>query len=373
MLYTRGNQQDFDQWANLGNPGWAYNQVLPYFIKSENCTKCREIDERFHGKNGYLNVEHPGYESPLVKLFIKSGEDLGYSNVDPNGPQGLGFSKVLATMRNGMRCSASKAFLKPILHRPNLHISIRSRVTKILIDPNTKQAYGVQFLKNRRKYTVRAKKEVILSAGTINSPHLLMLSGVGPQNDLTRAGIPVLQDLKVGYNLQDHMAMSALAFFVNESVTVSDRGVQNPVDIFNYIFNGRGPYTIPGGAEALAFVQTKYAEIQNYPDIELVLGAGALNGDVYGSLRSLLGIPRSLFERVYAPYAYKPAFSIAPVLMRPKSRGRVVLKDKNPLHWPVLVPNYFEKEEDVRTMVEGIKMVSVYQLPRCLNYYKVNA
>ncbi|XP_044272488.1 glucose dehydrogenase [FAD, quinone] [Tribolium madens] len=371
LLYTRGTKLDFDQWENLGNRGWNYDQVLPYFIKSENCTKCREIDGKYHGKSGYLSVEHPGYESPLVKLFIKSGEDLGYQNNDPNAPYGLGFSKVLATMRNGMRCSASKAFLKPVLHRPNLHISIKTRVTKILIDPNTKQAYGVEFLKNRRKFTVLVKKEVILSAGSINSPHLLMLSGVGPQKDLTRVGIPVLQNLKVGYNLQDHMAMSALVFFVNESITVSDRGVQNPVDIFNYVFNGRGPYTIPGGAEALAFVQTKYAKVGDYPDIELVLGAGALNGDVYGSLRSLLGIPRSLFERVYAPHAYKPAFSIAPVLMRPKSRGRVVIKDGNPLHWPKLIPNYFEDEEDVQTMVEGIKMAITITQSRYFQKYNI--
>jgi choline dehydrogenase-like flavoprotein len=357
LLYTRGNKLDFDQWASLGNKGWSYDEVLPYFIKSENCTKCRDIDEVYHGKRGYLNVEHPGYESPLVKLFIEAGKDLGYQNLDPNGRSELGFSRVQATMKNGARCSASKAFLRPISQRPNLHVSIRTRVTKILIDPKTKQTYGVEFLKNRKKYTVRVRKEVILSAGSINSPHLLMLSGVGPRKDLKRVQIPVIQDLKVGYNLQDHMAMSTLAFLVNESVTISDRGVQNSMDIFNYILNGRGPYTIPGGAEALAFVRTKFAQVESYPDMELVLGAGALNGDLYGSLRSLLGIPQSLFDQVYAPYAYTPAFSIATVLMRPKSAGRVLIKDSNPLHWPLLLPNYFEKEEDVAVMVEGIKMV----------------
>ncbi|KAJ3645056.1 hypothetical protein Zmor_022744 [Zophobas morio] len=362
LLYTRGTKKDFDEWEKLGNPNWSYDDVLPYFIKSENCTKCNEIDERYHGKNGYLNVEHPGYESPLVKQFIKAGEDLGYKNVDPSGRTALGFSKVLATMRDGTRCSASKAFLKPITSRPNLHVSIRSRVTKILIDPNTKQAVGVEFYKNRRKHVVRATKEVVLAAGAINSPHLLMLSGVGPEDVLTKVRIPVIQNLKVGYNLQDHMAMSTLAFLLNESVTVSDRSVQNPVDIFNYLLNGRGPYTIPGGAEALGFVQTKLSKVEDYPDVELVLGAGALNGDVFGSLRSLLGIPQGLFDRVYRPFMQVPAFSIAVVLMRPKSRGRVVLKDGNPFHWPVLVPNYFEKEEDVKVMVEGIKMaISISQ------------
>ncbi|RZC37085.1 glucose dehydrogenase [FAD, quinone]-like, partial [Asbolus verrucosus] len=371
LLYTRGNRLDYDEWASLGNNGWSYQDLLPYFIKSENCTKCTGIDEKYHGTSGYLNIEHPGYESPMVERFLRAGKDLGYQTTDPSGRFGLGFSKVLATMRNGARYSASKAFLKPIVRRPNLHISIRSRVTKILIDPKTKQAYGVEFLKNRRKYRVKAKKEVILSAGTINSPHLLMLSGIGPREDLERVKIPVIQDLKVGYNLQDHMAMSTLAFLVNESVTVSDRGVQNPIDVLNYLFNGRGPFTVPGGAEALAFIQTKFAKVEDYPDIELVLGAGALNGDLYGSLRSLLGIPQSLFDKVYAPYAEIPAFGIASVLMRPKSRGRVLIKDSNPLHWPILVPNYFESDEDVAVMVEGIKMA--ISIAESRHFQKYNA
>lgn len=141
-------------------------------------------------------------------------------------------------MRNGARCSASKAFVKPILHRSNLHISTESRVTKILIDPTTKQAYGVQFLKNKINHTVLASKEVILSAGAINSPHLLMLSGIGPRDILEDVGIPVIQDLKVGYNLQDHMAMSTLVFLVNGSETVSDITV-GPWDMYNYVTRGK--------------------------------------------------------------------------------------------------------------------------------------
>ncbi|KAJ8958289.1 hypothetical protein NQ318_017435 [Aromia moschata] len=239
LLNTRGNRLDFDTWANSGNEGWSYKDVLPYFIKSENCTLCKDVDSEFHGQNGYLNIEHPGYESPMVKLFLKAGQDLGYRNNDPNGAFGLGFSRVQATMKNGRRCSASKAFLQPVSNRHNLHISTESRVIKILIEQDTKRAYGVEFLKNRKKFTVRSKKEVILSAGALNSPHLLMLSGVGPRDVLKNAKIPLIEDLKVGYNLQDHMAMSTLAFLVNKSVTVSDLTVQNPTDIYNYLARGK--------------------------------------------------------------------------------------------------------------------------------------
>lgn len=142
-------------------------------------------------------------------------------------------------MKNGARCSAAKAFLKPVLSRPNLHISTNSRVTKILIDPQSKQAYGVEFVKNRTNYTIVAVKEVVLSAGSFNSPQLLMLSGVGPTKVLEKVGIPVIEDLKVGYNLQDHVALSTLVFSVNQSVTVSDLSVANPLDLYNYVTRGK--------------------------------------------------------------------------------------------------------------------------------------
>lgn len=359
LIYTRGNKHDYDSWESLGNPGWGFKDVLPYFIKSENCSSCQEIDVKYHGFDGYLNIEHPGYESPLVKSFIKSGVDLGYKNTDINAASGMGFSRVQATMKDGSRCSASKAFLKPIRDRQNLHISTSSQVTRILINPETKTAYGVEFVKNNVGYRVFANKEVILSAGSFNSPQLLMLSGVGPREHLESLQIPVIQDLKVGYNLQDHTALSTLAFLVNETITVSDFGVQNPVHIFNYLWNGRGPYTIPGGAEALGFVKTKRNKRRvDDPDIELVLGSGALNGDIFGAFRSLLGIPNNVFDKVYRPVVGKPAFGIAAVLMRPKSRGRVMLKSKNPMTWPVIYPNYFQEREDLLTMVEGIKIVS---------------
>ncbi|KAL1500903.1 hypothetical protein ABEB36_006322 [Hypothenemus hampei] len=373
LLYTRGNKLDFDMWAQMGNTGWSYNDVLPYFIKSENCSSCQDIDSNFHGTNGYLNVEHPGYESPLVKLFMKSGEDLGYPNNDPNGKTALGFSRVQATMKRGRRCSASKAFLHPTADRSNLHISPRSRVTKIVIDPITKKTVGVEFIKNRRCRFVRVKKEVVVSAGSINSAQLLMLSGVGPKEHLENLGIKVIENLPVGYNFQDHMAMSAIAFLVNESVTVSDLKVQNPKDIYDFLVQGTGPYTIPGGAEALAFVKTPRASKINddYPDMELVLGAGGLNGDVYGGFRALLGISQETFKKMYGPLVGMPSFSIAPVLLRPKSRGRVLLKDNNPLHWPLIYPNYYDREEDLATMVEGVKMAVT--IARSKHFQRYNA
>lgn len=199
MLYQRGHQKDFDGWAAAGNDGWSYNEVLPYFIKSERAEATLDgYQSEYHGKEGYLDVQNARYKTPLVSAFLEAGREFGYKNSDPNGESLLGFSRAQATLRNGRRCSAAKAFIRPAARRNNLHISMRSWVTKILIDPNTKIAYGVEFLKNKKRYRVRTRKEIILSAGTIASPQLLMLSGIGPKQHLQDLNIPVIQDLKVG-------------------------------------------------------------------------------------------------------------------------------------------------------------------------------
>ena len=360
LIYTRGNALDFDEWASLGNHDWSYQDVLPYFKKSENCSNCKNVDEDYHGHSGELHIQHVPYKTPLVERFMRAGKELGYRNADPNGRTHLGFSEVQATMRGGMRYSAARAFLnESVKRRENLHIVTRARVTKILVDPETKTANGVKFLKNKQELVVNVEKEIILSAGSLNSPHLLMLSGIGPKDHLEKLSIPVIQDLKVGYNLQDHVALTSLIFLVNQSVTISDTTVQNPADVLNYLANGDGPFTVPSGAEALAFLKTPLTlnTSNDYPDVEVVLGAGAVNGDSYGFMRKLSGIPDSFFVKVCSTIVDVPSFSMSVVLMRPKSRGRVRLKDANPLHWPVIETNYFHDEHDVEVMVEGIKKV----------------
>jgi choline dehydrogenase-like flavoprotein len=173
------NRRDYDRWAQLGNYGWSYNDVLPYFIKTENVKIPSLRYSPYRGRSGYLDIEHAPYVSPLHSSFRDAGFELGYNYNDPNGEQLLGFSLAQATMRNGRRLSAAKAYLRSVAaRRENLHISMGSRVTKVVIDPFTKQALGVEFIKNRKKYFIKAKKEVILSAGTIGSAQLLLLSGL---------------------------------------------------------------------------------------------------------------------------------------------------------------------------------------------------
>ncbi|XP_076181912.1 glucose dehydrogenase [FAD, quinone] [Ptiloglossa arizonensis] len=419
MIYARGSPTDYDAWADHGNPGWSYRDLLPYFIKSENC-KLPKQDVRFHGHGGYLDVTTCPYVSPLKERFLRAGSELGYDEIDYNADRQIGFSAEQLNLRNGCRFSASRAFLQPIRYRANFHLSKYTRVTRIVIDPNTKTAVGVEFIKKGKKSFVWAKKEIILSAGSLNSPQLLMVSGVGPREHLTSLNITVIEDLPVGYNLQDHVSMSALTFLVNESVTiVESRLASNLQNTFDYFVKGTGPLTVPGGAECLAFVNTKedppkrnlpkrvdkkgranhfaaktncfervisdnnINNISSPPnvssiivnpgcsksfldstarkpkeavsDIELILGISALTGDTSGSYRGLLGLTDEFYEKVFSGYEGADAFTIVPVLLHPKSRGRITLRSSDPYQPAIYNINYYDHPEDLDTMVRGIK------------------
>lgn len=244
MVFNRGHRRDFDGWAAAGNNGWSYRDVLPYFKKLERIEMEDLKSSQYRGQNGNVFVQYPAYRNKLLDAFIAAGKEFGYEETDPNGEKMLGFSQVQATTRDGRRWSAAKAYLRPVAKRKNLFISMRTWVTRILIEPHTKVAYGVEFRKDRQRYRIKANKEVILSAGVIGSPQLLMLSGIGPAKDLDALQIPVIQDLRVGYNLQDHVILNGLAFLVNESITVSETSIDGLSAFFKYYILKSGPFTL---------------------------------------------------------------------------------------------------------------------------------
>lgn len=218
MLYVRGNQMDYNNWAIEGNPGWGYHDVLQYFKKSEDNQNPSLTQSPYHSIGGYLTVSEAPYKTPLANAFIAAGREMDYNICDINGEHQLGFMIPQGTIRRGTRCSTAKAFLTPARLRKNLHVSINTHVTRLIIDPYTKITTGVKMMKNNKLYTVKAKKEVLLSAGSINSAQLLMLSGIGPINHLSKMGIPIIADLDVGQNLQDHIGFGGLTFLINEKV-----------------------------------------------------------------------------------------------------------------------------------------------------------
>jgi choline dehydrogenase len=355
MVYVRGNRRDYDLWEALGNTGWSYDNVLPYFIKSEDNRNPYLSRTKYHGTGGYLTVQEAPWRTPLSLAFVKAGTEMGYEYRDINGEEQTGFMLLQATMRRNTRCSTSKAFIRPIKNRPNLHITMHAQVTKILIDKN-KRAYGVEFIKNAQRHRILARKEVILSAGAINTPQLLMLSGIGPSNHLNELRIPILADLPVGDNLQDHVGLGGLTFIVDEPVSFTRKRFQSPTNIFEYIFKERGPMTFPG-IEGLAFVNTKYADPSGkWPDIQFHFAPSSIQSDGGDYIRKIVNLRDGVYNTVYKPLVNSETWSILPLLLRPKSSGWVRLASKNPLDHPLIEPNYFAHQEDINVLIEGIKI-----------------
>nr|NVI72453.1 putative glucose dehydrogenase [Cucujiformia] len=266
-----------------------------------------------------------------------------------------GFMVAQGTIRRGSRCSTAKAFLRPVRLRKNIHVALESHVTKILIDPTTMRVIGVEFVRYGRKQLVLARKEVILSAGAINSPQILMLSGIGPRHQLDKFNIPVLRNLSVGENLQDHVGMGGLTFLIDKPVSiVQDRFQAFPMAM-QYVINEKGPMTTLGGVEGLAFVNTPLGN-RSWPDIQFHMAPASINSDAGARVRKVLGLTDRLYDTVYKPIANKDVWTLMPLLLRPRSRGWVRLQSKNPFDAPLINANYFDDPFDIQTLVEGAKI-----------------
>lgn len=247
--------------------------MLPYFKKSEDNRNPYLAKSVYHGKGGFLTVQESPWHTPIVAAFVEAGNEIGYQNRDINGAMQTGFMIAQGTIRRGSRCSTAKAFLRPVRLRQNIHFSINSHVTKIAIDPITQKADGVHFLKNGRMHYIRVRKEVILSAGALNTPQLLMLSGIGPDHHLKSVGIKTILDVPgVGANLQDHVGIGGLTFLVDKPITIVQSRFQPTAITAQYVLNERGPMTSLGGLEGIAFVNTRYANLSvDWPDIQFHL------------------------------------------------------------------------------------------------------
>ena len=364
MLYVRGSKKDYDIWEQQGNPGWSYRDVLPYFLKSEDNRNQSLAKTPYHSTGGYLTVEEPQWRTPLAAAFIQAGREMGYESRDINGERQTGFMIPQGTIRDGSRCSTAKAFLRPARKRKNLHVAMEAHVTKILIDSSSKKAYGVEFVRNGETMRVRAKKEVIVSGGTINTPQLLMLSGIGPREHLSEHRIPVIQDLKVGHNLQDHVGVGGLMFLVNEEISSIESKITNISYILEYAMSGDSPLSTIATVEGTCFINTKYANASDdFPDIQLHFMSSGPNTEIFREDR---GLTREFYDAVYGNLTGSGSWSAFPALLRPKSRGVVKLRSKNPFDHPLIYPNYFKEPEDMATLVEGAKFV--YELSQTQSF-----
>lgn len=204
----------------MGNPGWKFNDVLPYFKKSEDNQQLDDVDSNYHAKGGLLPVSKFPYNPPISKAILQGGEELGFKVQDLNGANTTGFMIAQTTSKNGIRYSSARAFLRPASKRPNLHIMVNTTASKVLINPDTKTVTGVEIIvKDGHTQRINAKKEVIVAGGAVNSPQILLLSGIGPREELQRFGIRQVHQLPgVGKNLHNHVAYF-INFYINDTDT----------------------------------------------------------------------------------------------------------------------------------------------------------
>lgn len=305
------------------------------------------------------------FRTKLIDAFLEAGKILGHPTVDYNSPDELGFGYVQATTTNGHRCSAAKAFLHKQKKRRNLHILPESRVTKVLIDPQTNTAYGVNYVRKGRKSTVRSRKEVILSAGPIASPQLLMLSGIGPKNHLKTVGIPVIKDLPVGQTLYDHICFPGLIFELNTTgVSLSENAALNIQEAIAWLRNGESDLSSPGAVEGIGYIKTPVSDDpEPVPDIELISIGGSIISDggpgASKAVRRGMRIRTDVFNEAFGEIdgKNKDSWSTFPMLLHPKSVGRIELKDSNPFSYPLMYGNYLTDRKDVETFIAAFRHV----------------
>ena len=333
MLYVRGQARDYDMWAQLGNRGWSYADVLPYFKRSEN----REGGgDEFHGAGGPLNVADSRETYPVLDRLIDAGAEIGYpANPDYNGAEQEGFSYYQLTQKNGRRFSTKVAYLEPARSRPNLHVQPHAQATRLIL--SGKKVTGIEYKVGKEMRQTLAGREVILCAGSVQSPQLLELSGIGNPEILAAQGIETVHELPgVGENLQDHY-ISRLVWRIKGATSLNQatRGIPAVMEGLKFLFAKRGALTLSAGILG-GFVRSR-PELET-PDIQYHIANASFKD------------PK---KRVFDTF---PGLTIGPCQLRPESRGSIHIKSPNPLDPPAIRQNFLTEELDRQTHIAGMRI-----------------
>ena len=333
MLYIRGHKWDYDHWSHLGNEGWSYDEILPYFRKAEHNEM---FDNNYHGQDGPLNVSKIRHENQPVKDFVKSGSEIYGFNEDFNGERQEGIGFYQCTQKDGKRCSAAKAYLVPCLDRDNLTILTDTNVNKIVIE--NKKAKGVECIdKDGNYFTLKANNEVVLSSGAFGSPQIMLRSGVGPEEEIVKHGIEHIHELPgVGKNLQDHIDyLTVHRYDSTELIGMSLKSIffKFPIEILKYIFAKVGLFTSTI-AEAGGFIKSQ--DDLQIPDIQLHF------------------LPAMVIDHGRTQL-WGHGLGCHMCLLRPKSRGEVTLKSPDPYDDPNIDPKFLSHPDDMKDMIKGYK------------------
>jgi choline dehydrogenase-like flavoprotein len=342
MVYIRGHRADYDHWAAEGNAGWSYDEVLPYFRRAEHNER---LHDDYHGTGGPLNVMDLRSPNQMTQPFIEAGREAGYRITDDfNGADQEGIGPYQVTHRNGERWSAAKAYLTPNLGRPNLTVFTGAHTTRVLFEG--RRATGVEFRRDGRLEQIGARHEVLMAAGALQTPQILMLSGVGPGAELAKFGIGVVHDLPgVGRNLHDHLdAVQVVnAPMLKETIGVSPGCIVRVLKAIPEWRSRRSGMLTTNFAESGGFIKSQASE--PIPDLQLHFVVAKLVD--HGR--------KTVFGHGYSGHV---------CVLRPKSRGSITLASADPMAAPLIDPNFLAEPDDVARMVRGFRLMrELFQQP----------
>lgn len=346
MMYMRGHAADYDAWAVNGATGWSWFDVLPYFLRSEDNKEIgKGISGQYHSRGGPLPVQRFRHAPEFAHDVVSAAIELGYPPTsDLNGDTITGFTIAQTFNDAGSRYSTARAFLRPASHRDNLHVLLNAVVARVLFHPGSKKVSGVEYTKNGETRTVRVSKEVILSSGTLNSPQILLLSGIGPKETLEKYNIPLVQErLGVGQNLHNHVGIN-LEFTLTKEPDSKNLDWSSAMD---YMLNREGPLSSTGMSQLTGIVNSRLAAAGGrHPDIQFFFGG------YYASCSD--GVAENPDEVLKKPD--KREISISAVALQPRSRGYLTLRSADPQDHPIMQPNYFLENHEVDVLVDAAKI-----------------
>lgn len=348
MMYVRGHPEIYNRWARAGNPGWSYDEVIHYFERVEDPTDPTFLSDKRRSVNvgGPMSVQYYPHKPEFTDVLLSAASELGYRTSRLKEYNQTGFMVAPMTIENGMRSTTSRAYLRPVHGRRNLRVLTNAQVTRLLISEWEKRAYGVELVdKYGHKRTVKCGKEVILTAGAVGSPHILMNSGVGPKQDLAEVGIKVYQDLPVGKNLHNHVSVA-----VPMSIRDTPYQTMTMEAVNEYLQNRTGPLASTGITQVTAFLESSYAT-NGMSDIQVFF-------DGFSSTCPRTGLPNECLDGGIVDCPDRRPIVARPTVVYAESRGEMKLRSADPLDMPLIYPNYFTNKKDLTVLLEGVKKVS---------------
>ena len=385
MLYVRGNPKDYDEWENMGNPGWGWKDTEPYFRKLEYLHNFGDIqkdeDKSIDKTDGRLHVMPTGEQTFGSKIMLDAFQETGYKLFRDYNRENIGQEgafKAQVSQKNGFRADAYSSFIGDhgLDKKDNLKVLTHAQASQIILDAN-KRAVGIKVTRFGQKMIFKAKKEVIVAAGAANSPKLLMLSGIGPKDHLEELGISVKHELPgVGANLQDHL-MAYYPFISKNStgLTVSVIKALSPFEQMRYALTGKGAPLSDNGISSGMFLHSGIGHRDKFsrPDLQVHSFPGFLNIDYGLSLPKLFGLNDSVYESYFLKNDVEnyEFLNTMPTLLRPKSRGSVRLASTDPDELPLVNPNYLDDPDDLKVLIEGMKIMAKLSQTETFKQYQL--